>query len=237
MVQALSQSLLYSVYYGWTALRILATGDYHGNAEAIRKTASKARSIQADVIVVCGDITHFGSVRQARELLLVLRDPEHLVLFVPGNCDPPSLTEDIEEIESIHGKCRQVDSFDFLGVGGSSPTPLGTPFELAESHISDLLKRGFGGCHIANKTVLVSHSPPLNTASDLAFTGEHVGSTSVRKFIERVRPALALCGHIHEARGIDRINGTVVVNPGPARSGSCALIDVAEAVTVELGHL
>jgi len=218
-------------------LRILATADYHGNAEAIRKTATKARSIQVDVVVVCGDITHFGSVRQARELLLPLRDPEHLVLFVAGNCDPPSLTEDIEEIESIHGKCRQVDSIDFLGVGGSSLTPLGTPFELAESHIADLLKRGFGGCHIANKTVLVSHSPPVNTALDLAFTGEHVGSTSVRKFIERVRPALALCGHIHEARGVDRINGTVLVNPGPARHGSCALINVADDVEVELGHL
>lgn len=218
-------------------MRILATTDYHGNSEAILQTASKARSVEADVIVVCGDITHFGSMQRAHELLLLLRRSERLVLFVPGNCDPPSLTENIEEIESIHGKCRRVGSIDFFGVGGSSPTPLGTPFELAERHITVLLEQGSGGCNASHKTVLVSHSPPVDTSLDLVFGGEHVGSASVREFIERTRPALALCGHIHEAKGIDRINGTVVVNPGPARHGSCALLEVAEEVTVELSHL
>jgi len=218
-------------------LRVLATTDYHGNTEAILQTASKARSVEADVIVVCGDITHFGSMLQARELLLLLRSSERRVSFVPGNCDPPSLTENIEDIESIHGKCRQVDTTNFFGVGGSSPTPLGTPFELAEGHIANLLEQDFSGCNSARKTVLVSHSPPVNTSLYLVFSGEHVGSASVREFIERTRPALALCGHIHEARGIDNIDGTVIVNPGPAGRGSCALVDVAEKVTVELGHL
>lgn len=221
-------------------MRILATTDYHGNKEAILQTASKARSVEANVIVVCGDITHFGSMQQAHELLLLLRSSERLVLFVPGNCDPPSLTENIEEIESIHGKCRRVGPIDFFGVGGSSPTPLDTPFEIAERQIAVLLEQGFSGCnasHASRKAVLVSHSPPVDTSLDLVFGGEHVGSASVREFIERTRPALALCGHIHEARGIDRIEGTVVVNPGPARHGSCALVDVAEEVKVELGHL
>ena len=218
-------------------MRILATADYHGNTEAILQTASKARSVEADVIAVCGDITHFGSMQQASELLLLLRGSERLVLFVPGNCDPPSLIENIEEIESIHGKCRQVDSIDFLGVGGSSPTPLGTPFELPESRIAILLEQGSSGCNDAHKIVLVSHSPPVNTSLDMVLGGEHVGSTSVRKFVERTRPALALCGHIHEARGIDRVNRTVVVNPGPARHGYCALIEVKEEVSVELSHL
>ncbi|MDH5494886.1 MAG: metallophosphoesterase [Candidatus Bathyarchaeota archaeon] len=42
-------------------MRILATTDFHGNAEAFRKTTLKAKLYHVDVVVVCGDITHFGS--------------------------------------------------------------------------------------------------------------------------------------------------------------------------------
>jgi len=41
-----------------------------------------------------------------------------------------------------------------------------------------------------------------------------VGSTAVRQLIEEFQPLLALHGHIHESRGINRIGRTVVINPG-----------------------
>jgi Icc-related predicted phosphoesterase len=41
-----------------------------------------------------------------------------------------------------------------------------------------------------------------------------VGSTAVRKFIEKVQPLLTLHGHIHEAPGHVRIGRTLAINAG-----------------------
>ena len=43
---------------------------------------------------------------------------------------------------------------------------------------------------------------------------DHVGSKSVRKFIEKYQPLIGLHGHIHESFASDKIGNTVVVNPG-----------------------
>jgi Icc-related predicted phosphoesterase len=44
--------------------------------------------------------------------------------------------------------------------------------------------------------------------------GEHAGNKTVRKVIERIKPILAISGHLHECAGIDKIGKTVVINPG-----------------------
>lgn len=220
------------------SLRILAVTDFHGDAEAFLKTALKARESHVNVVVVCGDITHFGALQQARKLLSFLIDLRLPVLFVPGNCDPPVLAEvKMEMIESIHGKCKQVDNINFLGLGGSSPSPFGTPFELSETVIADILGDGFRSCQVDGGIVLVSHDPPRDTVVDVTFTGDHVGSISLREFIERTKPRLVLCGHIHEAIGVDKIGDSVVVNPGPARHGKCVLVDLNIMVDVKIDSL
>ena len=219
-------------------MRLLATTDYHGDIDAFRKTALKALHIHADIIVVCGDITHFGSLQQSRELLSSLLTTQLPVMFVPGNCDPPILAEEkTQTIESIHGKCKLIDSINFVGVGGSSPSPFNTPFELTETEIADILEKSYKTCQTSYETILVSHAPPRNTKLDLAFTGEHVGSQSIREFIEKTNPKLTICGHIHEASGIDEINQTTAINPGPARHGKCAIIDMNEDIRVKLDRL
>lgn len=237
-LKTLNLIFLYSIYTKVCYLRILATSDFHGDAEAFRKTALKAKLHHIDVVVVCGDITHFGSLQQSKELLSPLLTIQCPVLFVPGNCDPPTLTEEkIETIESIHGKCKQVGNVNFLGVGGSSPSPFDTPFELTETEIAHILEQGFNSCQSKRQIVLVSHSPPKNTKVDIAFTGEHAGSISVRKFIEITNPTLVLCGHIHEATGTDKINNSTIVNPGPARHGHYALININAHKKIKLNNL
>ncbi len=41
-----------------------------------------------------------------------------------------------------------------------------------------------------------------------------VGSTAVRKIIEKYQPLIALHGHIHESAGFVRIGRTQCLNPG-----------------------
>jgi uncharacterized protein len=76
-------------------------------------------------------------------------------------------------------------------------------------------------------TIFSLHCPPHNTGLDEApqLTADMslkdagratvpVGSTAVRAVIERYQPALALHGHIHEARGTHRLGKTLCINPG-----------------------
>ena len=218
-------------------MKILATADYHSDREAFRKTALKAEECEVNVVLICGDITHFGSIEEAKELLQSIADIEPVILFIPGNCDPPSLTENLGNLECIHGRCKQISNINFSGVGGSSPSPFDTPFELTEEEIAELLNRGYRDCDKNMRSVLVSHSPPKNTLVDVTSERDHVGSTSVRDFIESTKPSLVVCGHIHESAGIDEINGSIIVNPGPARHKHCVLISLTDKIKIELDHL
>ena len=212
--------------------------DFHGSMEASRQAAFKAEQIHADLMVVSGDITHFGSVQNARELLLPLVKLQLPIFFVPGNCDPPSLAEiNLKNARCIHDSCEAYDNVMFAGVGGGPISPFNTPFEMAEDQIMKVLNRSFEQCQPKPWLILVSHTPPKNTKLDVAFSGEHVGSSSVRQFIEDKQPSIVFCGHIHEARGIDRIGNTVIVNSGPARHSQCAVASLNEKIEVHLDHL
>jgi Icc-related predicted phosphoesterase len=68
----------------------------------------------------------------------------------------------------------------------------------------------------------------------LAISVDYEGMKPVRDFIEKKEPDIVLCGHIHEAKGIDRIRGTVIVNPGPVRHGNCATASFDNKIEVKL---
>ena len=75
------------------------------------------------------------------------------------------------------------------------------------------------------KTIYSIHSPPFNTSLDITYENEHVGSKSVRNFIEKEQPLLTLHGHIHESYGLsgswkEKIGNTACINPGKNKISS-----------------
>ena len=82
--------------------------------------------------------------------------------------------------------------------------------------------------------ILMTHAPSHGILDEIP-SGLNVGSPAVRRIVEKYHPVLALSGHIHEAIGVEKIGDTVFCNPGPARDGHCAAIEVIEGVvTVKL---
>jgi hypothetical protein len=93
---------------------------------------------------------------------------------------------------------------------------------------------GWKDIQSARTTIFVPHAPPAHTKVDALANGDHVGSAAVRKFIEQHQPTLVVCGHIHEARGIDTLGNSILVNCGPAGKGYYAVITLGKEVHVEM---
>ncbi len=86
-------------------------------------------------------------------------------------------------------------------------------------------------------TIYSMHAPPFNTGLDLSFKG-HVGSRSIRRFIEKEQPYLTLHGHIHESPQLsnqykEKINKTVSINPGSTNDKLHAVIVSLEDLQAE----
>jgi len=225
-----------NIHFGWFQLvRALILSDFHGHREAFSKAASEAKRLKVELIAVCGDITNFGHIKKARTLLTPLTNLNLPILYVPGNCDLSSFFEEkIDKAQNLHASCVTIKNYAFIGVGGAPPSPLNTPLEFPEKWIMDSLNTGYKMCSSEKKLIILSHTPPINTKIDLAQMNKHIGSQSVRLFVEEQKPLAVFCGHVHEAPGIDWIGGTLVTNPGPAKKGNYALAEINDTIEVKL---
>ncbi len=198
-------------------MEIVAFGDIHmeyGAAAAIPALAG------ADLVVITGDLTNFGHRDQAREVLDGVGVERERLLALHGNLDHPDVAELLEELGiHLHGRGVVWEGVGLFGLGGSNPTPFDTPSEYSEEEMARLLEEGYRQVAQAEVKIMVSHTPPLNTRCDRISSGAHVGSQAVRRFIQERQPEICLTGHIHEARAVDQIGRTLIVNPGMVKDG------------------
>ncbi|NJF24132.1 metallophosphoesterase [Thermococcus sp. Bubb.Bath] len=203
-------------------MRIIGVTDIHGNIKMSHKLSEALPALSPDLLLVAGDITNFGGARTAERVLEPLLNVGTSLIAVFGNCDGKDVPSLLEELgASAHDKRVEVSGLGIVGLGGSNTTPFNTIWELSEEDIGSILERNY---HPGD--LILSHAPPYGTKADRIHSGIHVGSRALRKFIEEKQPPLVLTGHIHEARSVDTIGETLVVNPGPLFRGYYAIIEV-----------
>jgi len=213
-------------------LRILAVADFHGLPDA---DANLLKFLERgyDCLVLIGDLTDFGPLSVAEDILTKARSTGLPTLAVPGNCDPKSVLEVLDKHGvNLHAKLTEIDDITFVGLGGSNLTPFNTPFELTEAEIKEELDELTRA--LDHNFVLVTHTPPYDTLVDRTNAGMHVGSKSIRQFIEEKQPIAALCGHVHEARNTDGLGRTLIVNPGSIGKGYAAEVVVENGANAKL---
>src|SRR4051794_19282089 len=193
------------------AMKLLLFSDLHNDTGAARRLAARARG--ADVVIAAGDFCN--AHHNLRACIDVLRAIDRPTVLVAGNNETPDELRQAcrgwASASVLHGSAVTIAGVEFFGLGGGVPiTPFGSwSFDLTEEQAADLLAGCPPGC------VLVSHSPPKG-AVDVSSRGQSLGSVAVRAAIERVRPALVVCGHIHNSAGEQATIGpTPVVNAGP----------------------
>ncbi|MEM3383137.1 MAG: metallophosphoesterase [Nitrososphaerales archaeon] len=210
-------------------MNLLAITDIHGRNQVLKWLIKLAKDFE--LLVIAGDVTDWGDKDFFINFYKTLSDNNIITFFVPGNHDPYNKLT-FPKITDLHGELRTFNSLIFCGIGGSNPTPFNTPFELKDEQAIDLLSK------FSNRIdVLISHASPFGTKCDLTYKGNHIGSKPVRSFIEKVKPKFVISGHVHEARGMDVLGETLIINPGPAMNGFYAIISINGKPKVDLLQL
>jgi len=211
-------------------MNILALTDIHGS---YKKAADIIRTVSADIVLIGGDLTTVGSVREVEQALKEFSAITNKLLCVAGNMDLPEHDDLFTRLGlSINGRGVMIDDVGFFGVSGGPYSPLHTPYELSEEEISRRIEAGYGNIQQSRVKVFVPHAPPYATKVDIIHSGLHVGSAAVRDFIDREKPDVVICGHIHEARGLDSIGRTQIANCGPAASGYFTTIEINNEIVI-----
>lgn len=217
-------------------LTVLAGSDLHGSREGLAWFSAQATALQPDLLVFLGDFVNNGPLPFVREVLRELRDLAPNCFVVPGNWDPrealPVLdVEAYDGLKHLHKSTTVLAGYIFAGLGGSTPTPIGTtPLEMTE----ESLVQPFAAQLPAD--VWLVHNP-LRGHRDRVGTGEHVGSERLAELCRQQEPSplLVLSGHIHEAWGAESNGTTTFANPGSLSDRRAAWLTLdADIVHVEM---
>ncbi|MDP2924774.1 MAG: metallophosphoesterase [Nanoarchaeota archaeon] len=96
----------------------------------------------------------------------------------------------------------------------------------------DRLNKIFSQIKPDKPVLFLFHDPPKDTKLDLInnptspMNGKHVGDEINREFIEKYQPQIAVCGHMHETQGTDKIGKSLIINAGYGRAGQFLILDI-----------
>jgi uncharacterized protein len=214
-------------------MRIAYVVDVHDRFDAVPRVLAALGDV--DVLLVGGDLTNLGTPDDAARAIELWRPLAPTLLAVAGNMDSPAIDGRLVELGvSMDGTGTVVDDVGFAGVSAAPLSPLHTPYEVPDDELAGRGERALLDIAAARVRIFCPHAPPHGTACDRLRSGEHVGSPGLRRLVERERPDVVLCGHIHESRGLDELGASRIANPGPVGAGHCALVEVGETVAVTL---
>jgi len=214
-------------------LRIAATADLHyaKTSKGHYKTLFQEASHEADVLLLCGDLTDYGLPEEAHLLVHDIRaDVTIPVLAVLGNHDFESghveeVSRIIEEsgVKLLEGECAEIEGVGFAGVCGfgggfgrymlnSWGEPLIKSFVHEAVEHAMRLERALGRLDTPQRIALLHYSPLRETVE-----GEppeifpFMGSTRLEGPLNRFNVAAAFHGHAHNGHAEGKTSANVPV--------------------------
>ena len=190
-------------------VKIFAAGDFHGDVKTASDLADKAKENGADLIILNGDLT------EELEVMPVV-GPFHKLgkklLLIPGNHDY-LVTEFLTKLYKADNLHKNAVMYRNIGIVGCSSLNIGL-HQMNDEEVYSIIVENFKKIKDAKKKILVTHVHPAETKME-RFSDFVPGSKGLRKAIEKCQPDIVICGHVHEAEGLEeQIGKTKVINVG-----------------------
>ncbi|KAJ5764092.1 hypothetical protein N7533_002773 [Penicillium manginii] len=203
--------------------RFVCVSDTHGY------TPSEAgfKLPAGDVLIHAGDLTNNGSMSELRRTMdWISKADFEIKILVAGNHDV-SLDPEFyaKHGHTFHGQKLEDPQQCIDIVTGAAPSVIflqhqavtirltrengpRTAFTVSKGHgpldMSPARLWHSGTRSPPNVDIVVTHTPPQHLC-DRKPDGSFVGCNSLRQTLSRIRPPLAICGHVHEGRGYRRV--------------------------------
>lgn len=195
--------------------KLCVIADLHGHSQTIRYLRNNVGQ-NCDYLLIAGDITEAYSDSLPLSVFDFLNSLGIPIIAVLGNSDRLEFLDEMsnyENIKILHFSFEYVEEIPIIGVSGIPPQLHGSNFFISEAKFYHGLKNVYDSLKRPDKFILLSHAPPFGFG-DMARNGEHIGSRGLLKFDKEFKPKIHICGHVHEAKGIYELNGTLIINPG-----------------------
>ncbi len=213
-------------------MRIAATADIHFSPQSydpIREAMSRVRD-EADVLILAGDLTNFGTPEEMQSLLNALVRLRIPIVAVMGNHDYESGQEQelmkmmiAEGIKVLDGSSYERDGVGFAGAKGffggygrGALTSFGEPqvkaFVQAGVDEAMKLERALSQLRAEKRVVITHYSPVADTVK-----GEpqeiypYLGSSRLSEVMDRFGAQLAVHGHAHHGSLEGKTTGGIPV--------------------------
>ncbi len=189
-------------------MRILNFVDMHGSVKALNKIKEMAEN--ADLVICAGDFSMWGRAQEA--ILRQFNSLKKPFIIITGNHESDAeikgFCKEFKNLNYAHKRLLNVGGFLIVGYGGGGFSERDKDFEEFMEEIKDELED--------KKIIFVTHAPPYGTVLDGLPKG-HGGCKSFKEFVDKYKPLLYVCGHLHENWGKKQLykNQTLIINPGP----------------------
>jgi len=191
-------------------MKILAFADTHGKEKAMKRLLNKGKDV--DLLVCAGDISIFG--HNLLKLIERFKVLNKTMLILHGNHESKEELIAIAKAHPwvifLHRMSYQLGDYYFFGYGGDGFAKEDPEFKKVYMKFLKTVKKN-------GKVILITHGPPYGTKCDFLTHIGHVGCKTYTKVIEKTKPLVHICGHLHETDSMrDKIGNTLVINPGAA---------------------
>lgn len=192
-------------------LKIVHLSDTHGYHEDIEIP-------ECDVLIHSGDWSGYGTLEDAQKFMAWFsRQPAKYRVFIAGNHDKAAqhstsmFRAELAKYENIfYLQDEAIDLNGKLIIYGTPWTPTFGRWSFMLDRESNRMRHMLE--RIPNDIdVLVCHGP-LFGVLDKTDAGDLAGNEEMNDYVEKIKPRLFLCGHIHEAYGEAQFKDTKCYN-------------------------
>ena len=191
-------------------VRFLAFSDHHADARLQTRMYDAAKKHSIDLVFIPGDFSPHGEDQVPHGMVGPFLSLKSKVYVLHGNHETEASVRFVEQKYGL----KPFEGFMHEGVGffGAGGADIG-PFPTSDVEIFETLKVSHDKIKGAKKKVMITHVHPSGSMIEQMCPVDGTGSDAVRKAIDTFKPDLVICGHIHEAGGIEETIGkTKIVN-------------------------